>query len=83
VQCNRVLDAPPALAAFSECAEGLAFVYRLVIALQLVMCFVCEAGTRSVAKVLELAGLGSSRAASKARNVESRALGVDIHSSPS
>ena len=52
------LDASPALVDFFESSEGLAFLHRLVIALQFVMCFLCGCGVRPVAKVLELAGLG-------------------------
>ena len=52
------LDASPALVDFFESSEGLAFLHRLVIALQFVMCFLCGCGVRPVAKVLELSGLG-------------------------
>jgi hypothetical protein len=55
---KRGLDASPALVDFFESPEGLAFLHRLVIALQFVMCFLCGCGVRPVAKVLELAGLG-------------------------
>ena len=55
---KRGLDASPALVDFFESPEGLAFLHRLVIALQFVMCFLCGCGVRPVAKVLELSGLG-------------------------
>ena len=53
------LDASPSLIAFFESPEGLAFLHRLVIALQFVMCFVCGCGLRPVLMVLDLAGLGA------------------------
>ena len=54
---KRGLEASPALVNFFESPDGLAFLHRLVIALQFVMCFLCGCGLRPVAKVLELSGL--------------------------
>jgi hypothetical protein len=54
---QRSLDASPSLIAFLESSEGLAFLHRLVIAIQFVMSYVCGCGLRPVAMVLDLAGL--------------------------
>jgi hypothetical protein len=51
------LDASATVVAFFESPEGLAFLHRLVIAIQFVMCFVGGCGLRLVATVLRLAGL--------------------------
>lgn len=50
------LDASPTLTAFFESAEGLAFLHRLVIAIQFAMTYL-SSGLRAVQTVLELAGL--------------------------
>lgn len=54
---RRSLDASPSLVAFFESPDGLAFLHRLVIALQFIMSFVCGCGLRPIAMVLDLAGL--------------------------
>jgi len=54
---KNTLDASAVLVSFFESPEGLAFLHRLVIALQFVMSFVCGCGLRPIATVLELAGL--------------------------
>jgi len=52
------LDASPAMVAFFESPDGVAFLHRLTVALQLVITYVGANGLRSTQKVLELAGLG-------------------------
>jgi hypothetical protein len=56
---KRCLDASPSLVEFFESPDGLAFLHRLVIALQFVMSFVSGSGLRPVAMVIELAGLSA------------------------
>jgi len=51
------LDSSPALIAFFESPDGLAFLHRLVLALQFVMTFVGDCGLRLVQEVVQLAGL--------------------------
>jgi hypothetical protein len=51
------LDASPTLVAWFESSEGLAFLHRLVIAVQFGMTYFSVGGLRAVAKVMELAGL--------------------------
>jgi hypothetical protein len=51
------LDASPTMVAWFESSEGLAFLHRLVIAVQFGMTYFSVGGLRAVAKVMELAGL--------------------------
>lgn len=51
------LDASPTMVAWFESSEGLAFLHRLVIAVQFGMTYLSD-GLRAVGTVLELAGLG-------------------------
>lgn len=57
LQRKAGLDASPLLVAFFESPDGLAFLHRLVMAVQYVMSFVCGCGLQAVAMVIELAGL--------------------------
>ena len=59
LQRKDSLDGSASLVALFESPEGVAFLHRLVIALQFVMTFVGGCGVRPVAKVLELAGLST------------------------
>jgi hypothetical protein len=52
------LDASPALIGFFESPDGVAFLHRLVIAVQFVMTLVGPGGLRLVQLVLDLSGLG-------------------------
>lgn len=54
---KRAIDASPAVVAFFESPDGVAFLHRLVISLHFVMGFVSGFGLRPVALVLDLAGL--------------------------
>lgn len=54
---KSTIDASEVLVSFFESPEGLAFLHRLVIAIQYVMDFVCNCGLRPIAMVLKLAGL--------------------------
>jgi hypothetical protein len=53
------IDASSEMVAFFETPSGLAFLHRLVIALQFVMGFVSGCGLRPVAMVIEMAGLSA------------------------
>ena len=54
---KSTLDASEVLVSFFESPEGLAFLHRLVIALQFVISFICGCGLRPIATVIQLAGL--------------------------
>lgn len=54
---RETLDASPTLVAFFESPEGVAFLHRLVIALQFVMTYLGANGLRVVQAVLDLAGM--------------------------
>jgi len=54
---KQSLDSSPALVKFFESPEGLAFVHRLVIAIQFVITFIVGAGIRPVMEVIRLSGL--------------------------
>jgi len=56
---KHAIEASPALVMFFESPDGLAFLHRLVIALQFVMSFMSGCGLRPVAMVLDLAGLAA------------------------
>ena len=54
---KQSLDSSPALVRFFESSEGLAFIHRLVIAIQFVITFIVGAGIRPVMEVIRLSGL--------------------------
>lgn len=59
------LEASPALRAFMESPDGLAFLHGLVVAIVFVMVFVAGCGVRPVSEVLHLAGLSPFMACSR------------------
>ena len=57
VERKKAIDAPPAVVAFLESPEGLAFLHRIVIAAQLVITLLAPGGIRLVCTFLRLSGL--------------------------